>query len=245
VKRVLVIGATSAIAEHCARLWAQRGDRLFLVGRDAERLQSMASDLRIRGAAGVDTACLDLNEVAAHAAVLDAAESALGAIDVALVAHGTLPDQAACERSVDLMLKELQTNGVSTVALLMQLAQRLEARRSGVIAVISSPAGDRGRPSNYVYGSAKAMVTTFAEGLRHRLHDAQVSVVTIKPGFVDTPMTASFRKGLLWAQPDAVASGIVKAIDERRAEVYLPGFWRAIMAVVRLVPDGVVRKFVR
>lgn len=245
MKKILVIGATSAIAEQCARRWAQRGDALCLVGRNQERLDSMAADLRVRGAASVSVRVLDLDEVDAHAATLDAAVATLGGLDVVLVAHGTLPNQAECERSVERTLAELHTNGVSTVALLTLLANRLEAQRKGVIAVISSPAGDRGRPSNYVYGGAKALVTVFAEGLRHRLQASSVQVVTIKPGFVDTPMTAAFRKGPLWAQPSAVAAGIVKAIDQGRPEVYLPSFWRLIMWVVKRVPDAVIRKFVR
>lgn len=245
MKKILVIGATSAIAEHCARHWARRGEALFLVARHAERLASMAADLRIRGAAEVGTGLLDVNDIDAHPAMLDAAVAAMGGIDVVLVAHGTLPDQADCEGSVAHTLQALQTNGLSAVALLTLLAQRMEPQRSGVIAVISSPAGDRGRPSNYVYGSAKALVTTFAEGLRHRLHPSNVSVVTLKPGFVDTPMTSAFKKGPLWAHPDAVAAGIVKAIDQRRAVAYVPGFWRIIMAIVKHAPDALIRTVLR
>lgn len=245
MKKILIIGATSAIAEHCARLWARRGDALFLVARHAERLDSIAADLKVRGAAVVATGLLDVNDLDAHPVVLDEAAAALGGIDVVLVAHGTLPDQADCERSVPHALQAVQTNGVSTVSLLMLLAQRLERQRAGVIAVISSPAGDRGRPSNYVYGSAKALVATLAEGLRHRLHASNVKVVTLKPGFVDTPMTSGFKKGPLWAQPDAVAAGVVRAIDQGRAEAYVPGYWRVIMGIVKWAPDAVIRAFLR
>jgi decaprenylphospho-beta-D-erythro-pentofuranosid-2-ulose 2-reductase len=112
-------------------------------------------------------------------------------------------------------------------------------RRAGTIAVISSVAGDRGRGSNYVYGSAKALVTAFLSGLRQRLVKCGVTVVTIKPGFVDSPMTAAFAKGPLWARPERIAAGIVRAIDRHSGTVYLPGFWRPIMWVIRTIPERV------
>ncbi|MBK0393755.1 SDR family oxidoreductase [Ramlibacter algicola] len=237
MKRILVIGATSAIAEQCARLWAERGDALLLVGRNEERLAAMAGDLDVRGASKVATVVLDLNDFGKHQAVLDEADRVLGGTDVVLIAHGTLSDQKACERDVDLTMAEIRTNALSTIALLTLVANRLEAQRSGTIAVISSVAGDRGRASNYVYGSAKAMLTAFASGLRQRLHKSNVAVVTLKPGLVDTPMTAGFKKGPLWARPSAVAKKIVKAVDSANGEVYLPGFWRTVMLVIRSIPS--------
>ncbi len=157
--------------------------------------------------------------------------------DTVLIAHGTLSDQKACEASVELTLREIDTNALSVVALLTRIANRLEQRRAGTIAVISSVAGDRGRGSNYVYGSAKALVTAFLSGLRQRLGKSGVGVVTIKPGFVDTPMTAAFAKGPLWASPEKVAKGIVRALDRRSDTVYLPGFWWTIMFIIRAIPE--------
>ena len=148
------------------------------------------------------------------------------AIDTVLISHGTLSDQAACAQSVDLTMAELRTNALSVVAMLTLLANLFERRRAGTIAVISSVAGERGRQSNYIYGSAKAMVTAFLSGLRQRLAKAGVSVVTIKPGFVDTPMTGAFRKNALWIGPDAAAGHILNAIDRGTAVAYVPGFWR-------------------
>jgi decaprenylphospho-beta-D-erythro-pentofuranosid-2-ulose 2-reductase len=242
VRKILVIGATSAIAEHCARLWAARGDALYLVARNEERLKTIATDLKVRGAAQAHACSMDLNDIGGHAALFDQAEAAIGGIDTVLIAHGTLSNQKACEQSAEETLAEIQTNALSTVSLLTHIANRFEAKRAGTIAVISSVAGDRGRASNYVYGSAKAMVTAFTSGLRQRLHKSNVAVVTIKPGFVDTPMTASFKKGLLWAKPAAVAVKIVQAIDKKENEVYVPAFWWAIMAVIRLIPEGFFRK---
>jgi hypothetical protein len=186
---------------------------------------------------------MDANDFAGHEAMLNLAESALGGLDVVLIAHGTLGDQKACEASVDTTLRELNTNGVSVVALLTRVANRFEQRRAGTIVVISSVAGDRGRQSNYVYGSAKALVTAFTSGLRQRLYPLGISVVTIKPGFVDTPMTAAFPKGALWAKPQQIATGIVSAVDRGSATVlYLPWFWRWIMLIIRSVPETVFRR---
>jgi len=179
------------------------------------------------------------NDPSAHEAMLERAEGFLGGIDIALLAYGTLPDQKGCEASVELTVRELQTNAISVVALLTRLANRMEQRRAGIIAVISSVAGDRGRGSNYVYGSAKALVTAFLSGLRQRLRPCGVAVVTIKPGFVDTPMTAAFRKGVLWAKPERIGRGIVRALERKRTTVYLPWFWRPIMFVVRSLPESV------
>ena len=243
MQKILIIGATSAIAEAVARKYAQRSDALFLVARNAERLQAIAADLDVRGAARAATATLDVADFAAHAAIIEAAERELGGLDVALIAHGTLSDQAECEKSVDALRREFDINALSTMSLLTTLANNFEARRRGTFAVISSVAGDRGRQSNYAYGSAKAAVTAFLSGLRQRLAKSNVDVLTIKPGFVDTPMTAAIaNKGALWAKPDRIADGIVHAIDKRRNVVYLPWFWWGIMQVIRHIPEFVFKK---
>ena len=242
MKRILILGATSAIAEHCARIWAYRGDALHLVARNEQHVQVLASDLKVRGASEVTTYCSDLNDMEKHQELFNVADAALGNVDIVLIAHGTLSNQKSCELSVEETLREIQTNALSTIGLLTLIANRFDARKSGTICVISSVAGDRGRASNYIYGSAKAMVTTFTSGLRQRLHKSNVAVVTIKPGFVDTPMTSDFKKGFLWAQPDVVAALIVKAIDKKKAELYVPSFWWAIMFIIKLIPSMVFKK---
>lgn len=238
MSRTLIIGATSAIAEATARLLAERGGSLFLVGRNAQRLEAVAADLAVRGAAHVATETLDLNTFALHGPMIEHAFAALGGIDSVLIAHGTLSEQRACQGSVAQSLAEISTNALSVVSLLTLLGNRLEAERRGAIVVVSSVAGDRGRASNYVYGSAKALVTAFLSGLRQRLGKCGVNVVTIKPGFVDTPMTAAFNKGLLWARPENIARGIVRALDRHSGTVYLPGFWRPVMLVIRAIPES-------
>lgn len=242
MKRILIIGATSAIAEATARLWAVRGDALFLVGRRAERLNAIADDLRVRGAASVACFTMDACDAAAHAPMIGAAQAAMGGLDIALIAHGSLPDQPACEASVELTLQEIDVNGLSVIALATRLGAILSVQGSGSLAVISSVAGDRGRQSNYVYGAAKGMVSIFLQGLRNRLAKQGVQVLTIKPGFVDTPMTASFKKGALWARPEDIARGIVGAVERKADEVYLPGFWWLIMVVIRHIPERFFKK---
>ena len=237
--RILIIGATSAIAEAVARQYAERGARLFLAARNGERLDTLAKDLDVRGAQ-VTTQAFAAEELSAHTALIDSAIEALGEIDIALIAHGTLPDQDACAASVETSLREFAVNGTSVIALSTLIAQRLQA--PATLAVISSVAGDRGRASNYLYGSAKAAVSTFTAGLRQALNGSGVNVLTIKPGFVDTPMTATFKKGALWAQPEQVARGIIRAIDKRRSVAYLPGFWWAIMQVITHIPEFVFRR---
>ena len=241
MRKVLIVGASSAIAEAVARLFAAQGDMLYLVGRRAEALEAIAADLRVRGAARAQTEVMDANTIERHAALLDNADAALGGLDTVLIAHGTLSDQAVCQKSVALTFQELHTNALSVIALLTLVATRFEAQRSGMIAVISSVAGDRGRQSNYVYGTAKAAVSTFLSGLRQRLHKSSVHVVTIKPGFVDTPMTRGFPKGLLWAQPERVARDIVTAMEKGKDVVYTPGFWRVIIWIIESLPEKIFK----
>jgi len=242
MKKILIIGATSAIAENAARIWAKAGCLLFLVARSQERLDVISKDLIIRGAVGVDGFCMDLTQLDQQDIMLNAAYAFLGEIDVALIAHGTLSNQVACECSPELTLLEININALSVISLLTILANHFEERKSGMIAVISSVAGDRGRQSNYVYGSAKAMVTTFTSGLRQRLAKSNVSVLTIKPGFVDTPMTKSHKKGFLWAKPKAVAEQIVNACNSRGGIRYTPIFWGPIMMIIKLIPENIFKK---
>lgn len=242
MKKIVIFGATSAIAQACARIWAGRKDALFLVGRNAERLEAVAADLKVRGASRVEFLAHDLADLEAHERLVARADEALGGVDVALVAHGTLGDQTLLRQDVSMAVEAIGVNFVSAASLLSHLANLMEKRRGGTIAVISSVAGDRGRQSNYVYGAAKAGLSAFASGLRNRLQKSGVSVVTVKPGFVDTPMTAHVKKGPLFATPEAVARGIVKAIDRRKDVVYVPGFWRPIMWLIRSIPERIFKR---
>lgn len=243
MKRVLIIGATSAIATACARLWAEQGSEFFLVARNNEKLEQTSADLKARGAKTVSLHCMDATDLAAHSTMLDSCLSTLQQIDIALIAHGTLPDQKACEQDVAMAMQELANNGTSVIALLTRLANQFEAQRCGTLAVISSVAGDRGRPSNYLYGTAKAAVSTFCEGLRARLFKVGVHVMDIRPGFVDTPMTQGLPlPGLLLAKPEQVAQRIVKGVERKAAILYAPGFWALIMLIIRCIPQPIFKR---
>lgn len=247
MKRIVIFGATSAIAHEVARLWVARGADIVLVGRNEEKLQSRWRDLRVRaGAAGAERVHMlqaDLDRLERHPALLAEARAALGGIDAVLIAHGTLPDQAACVREVSRTLAEIHTNALSVISLCTLVGNLFEQQGHGCLAVISSVAGDRGRQSNYVYGAAKGMVTLFLQGLRNRLAPQGISVLTVKPGFVDTPMTAAFeKKGALWATPQQVGQGIVRAMDRGADVAYLPWFWRGIMAVILAIPEPVFKR---
>jgi len=243
MQNILIIGATSAIAEATARLYASDGANLYLLARNESRLATIAADLKIRGAASVVTAPFDANAIDTHQELLDTAHKTLGSFDIVLIAHGTLGNQKAAESSVEETMRELQTNAMSTIALLTRLANMMEMQKQGTLAVISSVAGDRGRPSNYVYGTAKAAVTKFCEGLRARLFKCGVHLLTIKPGMVDTPMTAGMElPALLVAKPDDVASDIVTAIERKVDVLYTPWYWQYVMWIIIHMPGKVFKK---
>ena len=241
-QRVLIVGATSAIAGETARVYAAYGARLFLTGRHAGRLEAVAADLRVRGASAVEIAILDATERGRCAEVAEQAWRAFGGLDVALIAHGVLPDQSDCQRDAGDAIAALEVNFVSAVALLTPLANRFESAGRGCIAVISSVAGDRGRQSNYVYGAAKGGLDRFLQGLRNRLYRSGVAVVTLKPGFVDTPMTAGMEQGLLFVSARRAGRAVHRAIERRRDVAYIPWFWRPIMAIIRALPEPVFKR---
>jgi decaprenylphospho-beta-D-erythro-pentofuranosid-2-ulose 2-reductase len=241
-KRILVLGATSGIAEACCRIWAARGDSLFLVGRNADKVAAVAADMRTRGASYVDSAIVDLDDTAEHPELLAHAINSLAGLDIAFLPLGILGDQAQAERSFKDADEILQTNFVSPVSLLTWLANYCAQRHSGTLAVVSSVAGDRGRKSNYVYGSAKAGLSAFLGGLRNRIDREGVRVMTIKPGPVKTAMTEGMKGSEKFADVEKVAATIVKAIDAGQDVVYVPGVWRVIMAVIRAIPERVFKK---
>ncbi|EJN29723.1 short-chain dehydrogenase of unknown substrate specificity [Pseudomonas sp. GM78] len=243
MKRIVIVGATSAIAAACARLWAKQGAEFFLVGRNEEKLHQTGSDLLGRGAKTVHYRTQDVTDYSLHAALLQEAVNTLNQIDVLLIAHGTLPDQKACESQVEKALAEFSANGTSVISLLTHFSNHFEKQRCGIIAVISSVAGDRGRQSNYLYGTAKSAVSTFCQGLRVRMFKVGVHVMDVKPGFVDTPMTQGLPlPGALVAKPETVAEIILRGIDHRKAVVYAPSFWRLIMMIIKCVPDFVFKR---
>ena len=240
--KILIIGATSAIARATARLYADRRGELFLMGRHGGRLDELAQDLAVRGAVRVGQGVLDVTETHRHESVISEAFAFLRGVDVALVCHGSLPDQEACELDYEKAAREININGLSVISLLTLLADKMKQQSHGILAVITSVAGDRGRRPNFVYGAAKAMVSTYLQGLRGRLHPHGVHVIDIRPGLVDSPMTAHLEKGVLWSTPEPVAKKIVRSIDRKSHTVYTPGYWRLIMAGIRSIPDFLFKR---
>jgi short-subunit dehydrogenase len=241
--RIAIFGATSGIAAATARRFAGSGARLVLVGRDAGALGTAAQDLRVRGAGDVVTQTADLADLDTLGSSAETAWEAFGGLDVAILAHGSLPDQTSAEADPALARAAFVLNFESPALLCLYLAGRFERQRAGVLAVITSVAGDRGRKSNYVYGAAKGGLQRFLEGLRHRLFASGVRVLDIRPGFVSTRMTAHLpQNGPLWAQPDRVAADIVRAVQKDRAVLYTPWFWAGIMGVIRSLPRPLLHR---
>lgn len=233
--RIIIIGASSAIAEQCARLWAQQSADFVLVGRDRDRIDSVAADLRVRSPqSSAQTIVLDFNDAAAIAA-LAIQTAAEGKVDIVLIAHGNLPVQSDCQQDLQLAQQALEINGVSPVLFAEAFAAQLEKAGSGTLGLIGSVAGDRGRKMNYVYGAAKGLIDRYAQGLQHRFAGTNVKIVLIKPGPTATPMTSHLAaRGL--ASAEAVARRIVAAMAVGLPVVYAPARWALIMMIIRHLP---------
>ena len=243
-KRIVIIGATSAIAEQCARLWARENpSEIVLVGRNQERVERVASDIRVRAPSTTITTLqvdfLDPNKIQE---LVDQLYKS-GNVEIALVAHGSLPSQESCQIDLNLCREALDVNGISPVLFAEAFAAHMQKSNIGTLAIIGSVAGDRGRKSNYVYGSAKGLVTRYIQGLQHRLAKTNVKVVLIKPGPTDTPMTSHLKKqGIRLADVGSVASLIVSGINQGVPVVYAPKKWKAIMLIVMHLPWFVFKK---
>ena len=241
-QNILIYGATSAIAQAVARRYAREGVRIALMGRNTERMTEIAIDLEFRGAIEAFARQSDAIDYKNHKGQIEDVFSRLGRVDVALICHGDLPDQESCENNYDEFLNAVNVNFLSTVSLLTQLSPRMSAQGSGTIAVVSSVAGDRGRPSNFVYGSAKAGLSAYVSGLRAKLNDTGVNVITIKPGLVHTPMTAHLEKSAIWSTPEKVAKDITHGIERRKSVVYTPWLWWPVMTIIKSLPEFIFRK---
>jgi len=241
MSNILILGATSAIAKHTTRLLAADEHSLYLVARNEDKLSSMKQDMLVRGAKEVNCESIDLADEKKHNDLIKRATETMGPIDKVIIAYGTLGNQKKSIENYQNTLKELQINCLSVISLLTILANQMEQQGSGSIVVISSPSGDRGRQSNYIYGTAKGALTIFLQGLRNRLAKSNVHVLTIKPGFVDTPMTKDFKKGFLWVSPQVISKGIYNAIKRKKEVVYLPFFWRYIMLIIKSIPEKIFK----
>ena len=243
-KTALILGATSAIAECVARLFAAEGMRLLLVGRNSQRLQAIASDLSARGAAGAEIETQDLAAATPVQPAFDRLAARLGGrIDYVLICHGILGDQTLAEGDQMEAERILSANFSSAVLWSLVAANHLRRQKHGSLVVLGSVAGDRGRRANYVYGAAKAGIAALCEGIAHEFAATGPKAVVVKIGPTDTPMTEGFdKKGLLWSKPDKVAAIIRRAANGGRPVVYAPGFWRWIMLIIRAIPAPIFNK---
>ncbi|MCH7227405.1 SDR family NAD(P)-dependent oxidoreductase [Haloferula sp. A504] len=237
--RTAVFGATSAIAGETLRaLLADRPAEILLIGRNADRLETVAADLRARGAVCEVHATDLLNPDAGWESLLAGKEW-----DLFLIAHGSLPDQDATLADPHATGREIDINLISPVRIAAACARILDKQQKGTLAVFGSVAGDRGRQSNYLYGATKAALETFLAGLRHRFADLPaVAITLLKPGLTDTPMTANIEKGPLFSSASKVGEAAWKAIHKRKSTAYLPGWWRLVMGVIRHLPEFVLHK---
>lgn len=246
---VLVLGVTSQIVKATAASLAQRGKSLVLGGRDPEELSAIASDLSLRYRVPVSTVHFDAGAFDDHAAcierVLKAAQTTHGdgsGLEGIVVGFGYLGEQAKAQTDWTEAHRIITANYTGAASILTHAANHLEARKAGFICVLGSVAGDRGRQSNYVYGSAKGAIGLFVQGLRNRLFASGVRVLTVKPGFVDTKMTYGKPGLFLVASPVTVGSRIARAIIDGDDVLYVPWFWQWIMLIIRLVPERLFKK---
>lgn len=239
-----ILGATRGMGRALARRMAERGDRLFLLGRDLEDLEKSARDLEARGGSGasVGAAHCDLETPETFAPALDAAATALGRIDAVIVTAALFATQAELERDPARARRLLEANFTNTIVFCEEARRRLLDAGGGTLCVFSSVAGERGRKPVVLYGAAKAGLTRYLEGLDHRFHARGLRVVCVKPGFVRTSMTEGLPAPPFAGDPDAVAGTVLAAIDRGQPIVYAPRIWAAIMAVIRLLPRAVMRR---
>jgi NAD(P)-dependent dehydrogenase (short-subunit alcohol dehydrogenase family) len=241
-KKILVLGALSEIAEATCRLYAPEGAQFFLAARSADGLEALAADLKLRGATAVHRTPVDLVDADPEASLREWT-AALGGLDLVLLAYGMLGDQPSLENDLQAAGRLIDVNFRSAALWSLAAAAVIEKEGRGTLAVIGSVAGDRGRQSNYLYGATKAGLGVLVEGIAHRLAPSGGRAVLIKPGFVDTAMTAHIeKKGALWSPPQKVAALIRRSVDSGRPIVYAPGYWRLIMAVIKAVPSAIFHR---
>ncbi len=234
---VLILGSTSPIARAVADQYAARGHSICLAARDVNEAQRIASDLEIRHQVEAKALAFDARDFDSHPDFIEQARQSVGPIDVALVAFGAMGDQELSQRDFEKARQVIEVNYTGAASLCEALAEEMTHRGQGTIIGITSVAGDRGRASNYIYGSAKGAFTLYLQGLRNRLADEGVHVLTVKLGFVDTRMTFGMDTAIPVAAPDAAARAIVDAAGQGTEVLYYPRFWRGIMAVIKSIPE--------
>jgi decaprenylphospho-beta-D-erythro-pentofuranosid-2-ulose 2-reductase len=239
---VLILGATSAIARHVAASFAARGRPVFLAGRNVAEVERLAADLRIRYGVEAAFGRFEAEDYEGHHEFLRGVVRRMGDLEGVVLAFGYLGEQEAAEKEMEETFRVIDRNFTGAVSILNQCAGFFETRRGGFVVAVSSVAGDVGRQSNYLYGAAKGGLNVYLQGLRARLYGAGVRVVTVKPGFVDTPMTYGRPKLFLVASPREVGERIARAAERGGDVVYVPWFWRFIMLALKLTPEAVRKR---
>lgn len=243
--KVAFAGATKGMGRALARKMAVDGDQLFLLGRDRDDLERSARDLEVRGnrpAGTFKTAVCDLGTPAGFVSALDAADAALGDFDTLVITAGVFASQDRLEGDLALTERMLTANFTGTILLCEEARQRLLARGGGTLCVFSSVAGERGRKPVVLYGAAKAGLSRYLEGLDHKFRSRGLRVVTVKPGFVRTSMTAGLPVPPFAGEPEAVAEVVMRAIARGKPVVYAPPIWSVIMLVIRMLPRFLMRR---
>jgi short-subunit dehydrogenase len=240
---VLILGASSSIARAVAHQFARAGHPIVLAGRDVEDAGRDAADLRLRYGVSAAARRFDATDFASHGELVDGCTTDANApLEGVVVCHGTMAEQDEAARDFAVARRMIDTNYTSAVSILNPLADYFERRKGGFICAVSSVAGDRGRQSNYLYGSTKAALSTYLQGLRNRLGKFGVKVVTVKPGFVDTALTYGRPGMFLVATPQRVGADVFRAVRRGRNVVYTPWFWQGIMGIIKSIPEPVFKR---
>lgn len=236
---VLILGATSTVASDIARIYAREGKKLYLIGRSPQKLEKLTEELKDNV---IGTKILDFQKTKSLENEIQDSLKKIDRIDIAIIAHGDLGDQLKSEKKFEHALKIFEINCLSTIALIIPLANHLEKQNHGKLVTIGSVAGERGRPRNYTYGAAKGSVRLYLQGLRSRLWKTNVSIHYIKMGPVDTPMTIDHKKNFSFTTSPKAAQGIVNAIKKGKPEAFVPKYWCLVMFMVKVMPEYIFQR---
>jgi short-subunit dehydrogenase len=242
-QRIVIVGATSSIADHCTKLWlADNPTEVILIGRNLHKLNDLINDYKVRSPKTLFKSFildfLNSNDISK----LIKSICAESTIDLVLIAHGSLPDQSMAQKDLVYNAEQIQINAISPVIFAESFVNFLDPKKPSTIAIIGSVAGDRGRKSNYVYGAAKGLVTRYAQGLQHRLSNTALKVTLIKPGPTLTPMTENLSSTKGFANVEDIAKDIAKGLSNGQPIIYTPAKWQIIMMIIRHLPTFIFNK---
>ena len=236
MKNIFIVGANSSIALPCIKIWAKRNYRLYLLGRNGEKLNILKKELERDYNANVEIIVKDLKNQKSCEELKDEYFKKNSLLDVLFICYGVLGNQEKLLSNNDSLSDHLFINSISKIIIINSFIKYFKKQKNGTIAVITSVAGDIGKSSNFVYGSSNAMLTNYLSGLRQDLFDFNIKVVNAKPGLIETPMTSDFKKNLLYSNPNKICTKLVNSIEKNNSDIYLPFFWRYIILVIKLMP---------